>query len=186
MIRPRSGLFCFSDTETGIMLADINAAQEAGLAGVVIGVQSPDGTLDAPLLRKLVSQAGRLGTTLHRVIDVVPDPLAALDTAIELGIERVLTSGAQPFAPEGVPLIRQMIEKANGQISVMPGCGLTPENVGEVIAATGAREIHAACLIPAEGVPAFSDFDPPAGRFITSRAEVERMISGMDRDPRRS
>jgi copper homeostasis protein len=179
MIRPRSGLFAFSDDEVAIMLADIATARAAGLAGVVLGAQGADGALDVAILGRLVEAAGPLGCTLHRVIDVVPDPLAAVTQAIGLGFERVLTSGAEPFAPDGEPLIRRMVDLAAGRISVMPGCGLDPGNVAAVMRATGAREAHAACRVPVAGDPAFSDFDPPGGRFETSAAEVRRMVAAM-------
>lgn len=179
MIRPRSGLFAFSDDEVRIMLTDIATARAAGLAGVVLGVQGPDGALDVATLRRLVEAAGPLGCTLHRVIDVVPDPLAAVTQAIGLGFERVLTSGAEPFAPDGVALIRRMVDLAAGRISVMPGCGLDPGNVADVMRATGATEAHAACRLPVPGDPAFSDFDPPGGRFETSEDEVRRMVAAM-------
>jgi copper homeostasis protein len=179
MIRPRSGLFAFSRDEVAIMLADIATARAAGLAGVVLGAQGADGALDVALLRRLVDAAGPLGCTLHRVIDVVPDPLAAVTQAIGLGFERVLTSGAEPFAPDGVPMIRRMVDLAAGRISVMPGCGLDPGNVAAVLRATGATEAHAACRVPVPGDPAFSDFDPPGGRFETSEAEVRRMVAAM-------
>ncbi len=179
MIRPRSGLFKFSEAEIEIMLSDIQTARQARLAGVVLGVQDKSGGLDKDVLARLVDAAGDLGTTLHRVVDVVPDPLEALDIAIELGFERVLTSGAQPFAPDGVGLIKQMAERASQRIKVMPGCGITAENVAGVIAATGATEIHAACIRPAAGYPAFSDFDPPGGRFVTSQEDVAAMVEAM-------
>ena len=179
MIRPRSGLFEFSDGDAKIMEADVNAARTVGLAGVVLGAQKPDGTLDTRLLSRLIAAAGHLDATLHRVIDVVPDPLAALSEAIDLGFTRVLTSGAQPFAPDGVPLIRQMVEATGGRISIMPGCGLTPENVTEVVRATGVTEVHAACSAPAPGDPAFSDFDPPGGRNITSEDAVRQMVAAL-------
>lgn len=179
MIRPRSGLFHFADADTDIMLADIRAAREAGLAGVVLGVQTPDGELDVALLARLVAEAQGMAVTLHRVIDVVPDPLAALEQAATLGIGRVLTSGAEPFAPEGVGLIAEMVRRAAGRIGVMPGCGLTPGNVAGVIAATGVTEVHAACNAKVPGDPAFSDFDPPGGRFETSEDAVRAMVAAI-------
>ncbi|MCT8162021.1 copper homeostasis protein CutC [Pseudoruegeria sp. SHC-113] len=179
MIRPRAGLFLFSEAETEIMLADIAAARAAGLAGVVLGVQQADGALDAARLATLKAAAGDLGTTLHRVIDVVPDPLAALDQAIELGFSRVLTSGAEPLAPDGVGLIAKMVHRAAGRISVMPGCGLTADNIASVLRATGATEAHAACSGKVAGDPAFSDFDPPGGRFETREADVRAMVAAM-------
>jgi len=180
MIRPCSGLFHFSETDIAIMLADIRAVREAGLAGVVLGVQKADGTLNVPVLDRLVTAAGDLGKTLHRVIDVVPDPLAALDQALSLGFDRVLTSGAQPFAIDGIDVIAQMVERAAGRISIMPGCGLTPENVADVVRKTGAHEVHAACSRRVAGDPAFSDFDPVAGRFETSVEDTRAMVSALN------
>ncbi len=177
MIRPRSGLFVYSEAEVEIMLADIAMAQAAGLEGVVLGAQSVTGSLNMPLLRQLTAAAGDLGTTLHRVIDVVPEPLLALNQAIELGFERVLTSGAEPLAADGSALIAQMVSQAAGRISVMPGCGLTADNVAELMAFTGAKEVHAACGVRVPGDLAFSDFDPPAGRFETSEVQVREMVN---------
>ena len=161
------------------MISDVATAREAGLAGVVLGAQASDDGLDETVLRRLIDEAGPLGKTLHRVIDVVPDPLLALDQAMALGFDRVLTSGAAPFAPDGVGLIRSMVARAKGRVSVMPGCGLTPENVKGVLDATGATEAHAACSARIDGPPAFSDFDPPGGRWDTSKAEVARMVAAM-------
>ncbi len=181
MIRPRSGLFHFTPEDEAIMHHDIAAARDAGLAGVVLGAQGPEGGLDTGMLARLSDTAGTMGRTLHRVIDVVPDPLAALDQAMALGFERVLTSGAQPLAPDGTALIARMVARAAGRMSVMPGCGLEPDNVARVLAETGAREVHAACSRPVPGDPAFSDFDPPGGRRETSEAEVRAMVAALGR-----
>ncbi|MVO16173.1 copper homeostasis protein CutC [Parasedimentitalea huanghaiensis] len=179
MIRPRSGLFEFSDAEASIMLADIAMVREAGLAGVVLGAQNAARGLNVPMLATLMAAAGDLGTTLHRVIDVVPEPLVALSQAIDLGFERVLTSGAEPFAQDGTKLIAQMVTQAAGRISIMPGCGLTADNVAEVIAVTGVQEVHASCNVRVAGDLAFSDFDPPSGRFETSEMRVREMVNQM-------
>jgi copper homeostasis protein len=179
MIRPRSGLFAFSGAEAEIMLADVAAARAAGLAGVVLGAQGSDGALETDLLKELIAAAGGMGASLHRVIDVVPDPLAALEAAMALGFERVLTSGSEPFAPDGVGLIADMVKQAGERLSVMPGSGLTAENVRAVMDATGVREVHAACRMRVPGDPAFSDFDPPGGRFETSEAAVREMVAAI-------
>ena len=176
MIRPRSGLFEFSEAEAKVMLADIAMVHEAGLAGVVLGAQGEDGGLNVPLLRQMIAAASGLGTTVHRVIDVVPAPLIALGQAIDLGFDRVLTSGAEPFAQDGVTLIEQMVALAAGRVSIMPGCGLTADNVAAVMAATGVQEVHAACSVRVPGDAAFSDFDPPGGRYETSERLVRAMV----------
>lgn len=181
MIRPRGGLFHFTDRDLAIMLDDIAGARDAGLAGVVLGAQGPDGGLDIGMLTRLSAAAGLMGRTLHRVIDVAPDPLVALEQAMALGFERVLTSGAQPLAPDGTDLIAAMVRRAAGRVSVMPGCGLEPGNVARVVAETGAHEVHAACSRPVPGDPAFSDFDPPGGRHEISEADVRAMVAALER-----
>jgi copper homeostasis protein len=179
MIRPRSGLFGFSAAEIAMMHDDIRAAREAGLAGVVLGVQAADGRLDMAALGALCRAADGMGRTLHRVMDVVPDPFEALEQAIALGFDRVLTSGGAPEAPGGVGVIAEMVTRSAGRISVMPGCGLTPENVAGVVAATGAREVHAACNMPVTDAETFSDFDPPSGRMKTDQDTVRRMVAAL-------
>jgi copper homeostasis protein len=176
MIRPRSGMFHFSKMEENIMLADIQAAKDTGLAGVVLGAQGHDGALNLALLTRLVQAAGDMGKTLHRVIDVVPDTLLAVDQAIALGFDRILTSGAQPEACDGVEMIAQMVARAQGRLSIMPGCGLTPANVADVVKKTGACEVHASCNAPVPTAIAFSDFYPPNGLMMTSEAETRLFV----------
>ncbi|MGR3614737.1 MAG: copper homeostasis protein CutC [Paracoccaceae bacterium] len=179
MIRPRSGLFYFTEPDIDVMLEDVATARQAGLAGVVLGVQNADDELDVQILKRLIDAAGPLDTTLHRVIDVVPNPLNALEQAIGLGFKHILTSGAQPLAPDGIDLIVEMVGRAAGRTSIMPGCGLTPANVTDLVRRTNVQEVHAACNLPAQGDRAFSDFDPPGGRFETSEHEVRAMVQSL-------
>lgn len=181
MIRPRSGLFHCNDAEMDMMHHDIRAAKTAGLAGVVLGVQALDGAFDIERLGQLRTSAVGMGATLHRVIDVVPDPLDALEQAIALGFDRVLTSGGALEAPDGLEMIGAMVDRADGCISVMPGCGLTAANVREIVDATGVREVHAACATPVSDAETFSDFDPPSGRMKTDRDVVSRMVAALSR-----
>ena len=180
MIRPRSGLFHFTAAEERIMLADIDAAGSAGLAGVVLGAQNEDNTLNTAMLTRLRAAADGLGATMHRVIDVVPDPLIALDQAIDLGFDRILTSGAQPEAPQGQDMISAMVKRANDQISIMPGCGLLPQNVRDLVLETGVHEVHAACSLPVPDAESFSDFDPSSGRWYTSETEIRKLVQALE------
>ncbi|WP_420963044.1 copper homeostasis protein CutC [Brucella sp. IR073] len=150
MIRPRAGSFCFSTAEEAAMFADIDAVRAAGLAGVVIGASLPDSSLDTGLLRRLIAHARGLGTTLHRVFDLVPDPEKALQEAIELGFERILTSGQANTAIEGLSVLKNLRAQAEGRISIMPGSGVTSGNAVLIVRETGASEIHASCRQTAE------------------------------------
>lgn len=145
MIRPHAGDFVFDGAAIDVMMADIDAARDCGLAGVVLGASLADGRLDVDLLSALAERAGGMGMTLHRAFDLVPDPLEALEQAVALGFERVLTSGLQASAVEGAGTIGQLVEQARGRISIMPGGGVTVENVTDLVRRTGVREVHGSC-----------------------------------------
>lgn len=142
MIRPRGADFLYSPEEFEIMKQDIVLAKEIGADGVVFGILTPVGTIDSLRMKELVALARPMGVTCHRAFDMTIDPLQALEELIALGIDRVLTSGQSDSALHGAPLIKQLIEKANGRIAIMPGHGIKEYNVLEVIEATGAKEFH--------------------------------------------
>jgi copper homeostasis protein len=151
MVRPRGGDFCYSDVEFAVMREDLLAMKVLGANGVVIGLLSPDGTVDRARTAELVALARPLPVTFHRAFDVSRDPFEALDTLIDLGVDRVLTSGQEPGALEGLDLIAELVKRAAGRIVVMPGGGITARNVGRIVTATGARELHFASLEPIDG-----------------------------------
>lgn len=143
LIRPRAGDFLYSDDECETMLRDIEACAALGCDGVVVGALDADGDVDRARCAALVAAAGNMGVTFHRAIDVSRDPLRALEDAIALGCERVLSSGAQPGAPAGAAMLREMVQRAAGRIVVMPGAGIDAGNIAALREATGAREFHA-------------------------------------------
>ncbi len=142
MIRPRGGDFCYSPLEVEAMLHDLAVARDLGADGVVFGVLRPDGTIDAEICGRLIEAARPLSVTFHRAFDMTRDPLAALDTLIELGVDRLLTSGQEASALEGAELIAELVERARGRLVVMPGVGVTQRNLRRILAETGASEIH--------------------------------------------
>ena len=142
MIRPRGGDFCYTEREFESMRRDVHEARRLGADGVVFGLLTPDGTIDAHRSRILLEEARPLSVTVHRAFDVSRDPHEALDTLIHLGVDRVLTSGQQATVPEGLPLIRSLVERAGGRLGILPGGGITAANVAEVVRVTGVREVH--------------------------------------------
>jgi copper homeostasis protein len=148
LIRPRAGDFLYSDLECETMLRDIEACAAAGGDGVVLGVLDADGSVDMPRCRSLIAAACGMGVTFHRAFDLTRDPLASLEDLIELGCDRVLTSGAQPSALQGAAMIRQLVELSAGRIVVMPGAGVSAGNVSKLRKLTGAHEFHASAKRP--------------------------------------
>ncbi|NTF33652.1 copper homeostasis protein CutC [Rhizobium skierniewicense] len=145
MIRPRSGDFVFERAEVDVMKHDIDAARSAGVSGVVLGASLANGALDTNTLEELCAHAQGLDTTLHRAVDVVPDFPEAVEAAVSLGFSRILTSGGARSALEGVDQLAEMIEVAHGRISIMPGAGIRPHMVAEILRRLVINEIHASC-----------------------------------------
>jgi len=142
LLRPRGGTFTYDADEIAVIERDITAVRGFGLGGVVIGAAHPDGRLDRDRLARLIDQCDGLGRTLHRVFDLTPDPFEALELAIELGFDRILTSGQQPTAAEGAPLLARLVAAADGRITILAACGIDADNVGELIRATAVTEVH--------------------------------------------
>ncbi len=142
IIRPRGGDFLYSDDEFEIMKTDVQLCKEIGCDGVVIGILNKDGSIDKKRCSKLVSVAYPLGVTFHRAFERCSNPFEALEDIIEIGCERILTSGQQPTAAEGADLINQLIRQAEDRIVIMPGSGVRSSNIIEIAQQTGAMEFH--------------------------------------------
>jgi len=146
MIRPRGGGFCYTEPEFAAMVTDAEAAIAQKAAGLVFGILTPDGAIDRARTRRLREICGSADAVFHRAFDVTPDPFRALEELIDLGITRVLTSGQEDTVPEGLDLIKRLIDRAGDRIQVMPGGGIKPHNFDNVIVNTGCRQIHVAAF----------------------------------------
>lgn len=142
MLRPRRAGFCYSPREFEAMLNDLIWLLEENVAGVAFGFLTESGEINVELCRLLMKWFGRRDAVFHRAFDVVPDPFAALEILIDLGFKRILTSGQQPTALEGAPLIRDLIERAAGRIEILPAGGITADTVLQVIEQTGCDQVH--------------------------------------------
>lgn len=143
MVRPREGGFLYSEAEFRAMLLEAESFVKAGADGVVFGFLNADGTVDAVRCRAMLEVIGDRESVFHRAIDVVPDWRAALDTLMDLGVTRVLTSGQKATVLEGADTVRAMREHGAGRIQVMPGAGVRLENAAEILEKTGCTQIHA-------------------------------------------
>jgi copper homeostasis protein len=142
IIRPRGGDFLYTPAEAQAALYDIEMAKELKLKGVALGCLTKEGHIDVALLERLMAAAAPLSVTFHRAFDACRDPLTALEQIIACGCDRILTSGQQPDAVQGIPLIAELVKRAAGRIIIMPGCGIRANNIARIEAETGAREFH--------------------------------------------
>jgi copper homeostasis protein len=146
IVRPRGGDFLYSDVEFAAMLADVRALRDLGVAGVVVGCLSPDGTIDETRMRALVEAARPLSVTCHRAFDMTRDPVEAVEALVRCGVDRVLTSGQRDTAVEGITILRATVEAARGRLVVMACGGLDADTIARVRDETGVSELHFAAL----------------------------------------
>lgn len=142
MLRPRGGDFCYTSYEFHAMKRDLLQFQKLSVDGVVFGILLPDGTIDKKRCAELIQKAKPLKVTCHRAFDMTRDPFQALEDCIEVGFDRILTSGQKPRAIDGIDLIRELIIRANGRIAIMPGSGVNENTVAEIVSKSGAQEVH--------------------------------------------
>lgn len=189
MIRPRQGDFLYNQQEIAIMRSDIEAAYQAGLEGVVLGVLTQDGEIHIPYATALCefAQALGLGITFHRAFDQCRNAEQALEDVISLGCERLLTSGLAPSAPIGSDVIKSLVEQANGRIHIMAGAGINADNVRALVEKTQVQEVHLSgkstrpsdmCFIASQskmGTSDIDDFTIP----VTSKKAIANLVSAL-------
>jgi copper homeostasis protein len=142
MIRPRGGDFLYTDAEYEVMRGDIETAKKLRADGVVIGLLTPSGEIDVERTRELVERSRPLSVTFHRAFDMTRDPFAALESLASLGVDRLLTSGQEESALEGLELLKELVAKAQDRIVVLVCGNLTEKNIARVARETGAKELH--------------------------------------------
>lgn len=142
MVRPRVGNFCYSDEEFERMKAEIALFKSLGVNGIVLGILHADRSVDQTRTAELIRLAQPLGVTFHRAFDAAVDPFGSLERIVAAGAARLLTSGQQRTAPEGIEMIGRLIESARGRITIMPGAGITAENIAHLAGSLNVREFH--------------------------------------------
>jgi copper homeostasis protein len=142
LIRPRPGNFRYRYSEFRTMHNEIAACREFGVDGVVFGILNEQNEVEIARCRALVKAAGNMSVTFHRAFDKVRNPFAALRQIIDLGFDRILTSGQKDNCLQGCELIAQLSEEAKAQIIMMPGGGIHEDNIEAIVQQSRAHEFH--------------------------------------------
>ncbi len=164
LIRAREGDFVYDRREVRLMERDIRAALPYA-DGIVVGALTRGGDVDMAAMDCLVQAAEGRPVTFHRAFDVCRDPLVALEQIIGLGCRRILTSGQQPTALQGIPLLRQLRDLSDGRLIIMPGGGVNINNARQILDQVGTSEIHGSCS---------------AGTGQTDAASVRQIIKSIE------
>ena len=183
MVRPRGGDFLYTSSEFDVMLRDIDALAQVGVSGFVFGVLDADGRVDRKRTLRLIEAARPLPVTFHRAFDLTRDLDESLDTLLELGVDRVLTSAGCASVLEDLDQLTALLARADGALVVMPGGGIRPRNIHRVAAVPGVTEIHIGATLRREsemkyrrgGVPMGAAYEPD--EYLVEAADVERIAA---------
>lgn len=185
LVRPRPGDFLYTEDELEVMRRDIEQMKMLGVDGIAIGALTAAGDVDVPAMTSLLALARPMSVTFHRAFDFVRDQSSALDSLLELGVDRVLTSGGAATASEGAAAIGKMVERVGERMIVMAGGSITASNVGDVVAVSRVKEVHVRGAARVESAMAHrrrgvslsktgtSDYD----RSVASADEIRQVVA---------
>jgi copper homeostasis protein len=181
IIRPRGGDFCYTNEEFEIMKNDVLVCKSLGCEGVVLGLLQHDGTVDNERTKVLVTLAYPMEVTFHRAFDRTTDPFEALETIIECGCSRILTSGQRPSVNEGASLIAELIAAANERIIIMPGSGVRSNNINQLAIETKAMEFHSSARIKVHSDTIFnpSNMNEQLSKIMLDEDEVRKLKAAL-------
>jgi copper homeostasis protein len=179
IIRPKSGNYYYDSQELDILEKDIKMCKELKCDGVSVGVQHIDGTIDIESFKRVIEWAYPMGVTCNRAFDATPDMHQALEDIIEVGCERVLTSGQATGAPEAGEVLGKLVKQAGERIIIMPGAGIHSGNIEQLMKESGAKEYHGSAR---RLIPNPMSFSNPlvldAGNvYISDEEELKKILS---------
>jgi len=179
IIRPRAGNFLYNDDEIAVMRNDIMMCKDLGCNGISVGVLLKNAEVDKDLLKRIVELAHPLKVTFHRAFDFTPDPIRAMEDIIEAGCERILTSGQEIVAVDGLDTIAKLVKAAGTRIKIMPGAGIRASNIERIIRKTGATEYHSSARhkMKNEGILRRSELMYLGHSYLTDAEEVKEIIN---------
>ena len=167
IIRPRGGDFFYTPLELETMIQDIELCKKLKVDGVVFGCLNADGSINMPAMQQLMRASEGLSVTFHRAFDVCKNPLKALEQIIELGCDRILTSGQEKNAELGIPLLKELQILAENRIILLAGCGVNESNIKKIAEATGISEFHFSAREVQSSKMTFRREQVPMGGAIT-------------------
>ena len=179
MIRPHEGGFVYRENDLKTMLADIEIAKSLEVFGVVFGALTKERQVHLAQCRRLLAAAHPLKTTFHRAFDIVADPIKSFDQIIGMGFDRLLTSGQEATAQEGIPLIRQLYDRAQYRIAILAGAGVHARNAPQIVDATGVCELHASASLLGSS-QSLGDVQFGTDRRVTSVELVRTIRQSLD------
>lgn len=185
LLRPRFGDFCYTDHEHEILKEEVRSFRKLGADGIVIGTMKPDGTLNLEQMKELMEEAQGMTVTLHRAFDMCQDPFQTLEEAKRLGIHTILTSGQKNVCTEGMDLLKELVEQAQGKTEILVGGGVDASVLPVLAEKTKAKAFHMSGKVSIESEMQYRKQDVSMGVASVSEYEIWRTSEKRIREARR-
>lgn len=185
LLRPRFGDFCYTDYEHEILKEEVRSFRKLGADGIVIGTMKPDGTLNLEQMKELMEEAQGMTVTLHRAFDMCQDPFRTLEEAKRLGIHTILTSGQKNVCTEGMDLLKELVEQAQGKTEILVGGGVDASVLPVLAEKTKAKAFHMSGKVSIESEMQYRKQDVSMGVASVSEYEIWRTSEKRIREARR-
>lgn len=185
LLRPRFGDFCYTDYEHEILKEEVRSFRKLGADGIVIGTMKPDGTLNLEQMKELMEEAQGMTVTLHRAFDMCKDPFQTLEEAKRLGIHTILTSGQKNVCTEGMDLLKELVEQAQGKTEILVGGGVDASVLPVLAEKTKAKAFHMSGKVSIESEMQYRKQDVSMGVASVSEYEIWRTSEKRIREARR-
>lgn len=185
LLRPRFGDFCYTDFEHEIIKEEIKSFRNLGADGIVIGTMKPDGTLNLEQMKEFIEEAQGMPVTLHRAFDMCKDPLVTLEEVKKLGISTILTSGQKNTCVDGIELLKELVEKAQGETEILIGGGVDASVIPMLAEKTKAKAYHMSGKISMESKMCYRKQDVSMGVASVSEYEIWRTSEKRVREVRK-
>lgn len=147
MVRPRGAGFCYGAEDFEVMMADAELLLQNGADGIAFGCLNEAGELAEDQVREMtaVIKKHQGEAVFHRAFDCVKEPCQTIEKLIEIGIDRILTSGGKEKAVDGVKLLGELQKAYGEKIQLLAGSGVNAENAKELMEQTGICQVHSSC-----------------------------------------
>jgi copper homeostasis protein len=181
IVRLRGGSFRYGGDELDAMLRDVRHFAALGVPGLVFGALTDRGMIDREAVARVREAAPDAALTFHRAFDVCRDPYQSLETLVELGAARILTSGQRARAWEGRDLIRELVNRAGGRITILAGGGISEGDAADLVRHTGVTEIHVRATMTIREAPGWESWAVVPFRKALPGDEHARLVTDPDR-----
>ena len=185
LLRPRFGDFCYTDYEHEILKEEVRSFRKLGADGIVIGTMKPDGTLNLEQMKELMEEAQGMTVTLPRAFDMCQDPFQTLEEAKRIGIHTILTSGQKNVCTEGMDLLKELVEQAQGKTEILVGGGVDASVLPVLAEKTKAKAFHMSGKVSIESEMQYRKQDVSMGVASVSEYEIWRTSEKRIREARR-